>query len=140
MFEHILLASDGSAAACRAAREVSELAQSIGTSVTVLNVMEPHHGHMHTPSASINPDESAPGSLEIVEHATLELIKHHGVKCTMLQATGHPAQVIIDYASQLNADLIVLGSRGLGAFKSLLLGSVSNRVMHYANTSVLIVH
>jgi nucleotide-binding universal stress UspA family protein len=52
---------------------------------------------------------------------------------------GSPRQVIVDEAENWGADLIVMGSRGLGAWNRLLLGSVSNAVLHHAKCSVQIV-
>jgi nucleotide-binding universal stress UspA family protein len=50
---------------------------------------------------------------------------------------GQPAQVLLEQAA--HATLIVVGSRGLGGFKSLLLGSVSQQVVHYAPCPVVVV-
>ncbi len=52
---------------------------------------------------------------------------------------GSPRQVIVDEAERWGADLIVMGSRGLGAWNRLLLGSVSSAVVHHAKCSVEIV-
>lgn len=52
---------------------------------------------------------------------------------------GPPRQVIVDEAENWGADLIVMGSRGLGAWNRLLLGSVSNAVVHHAKCAVEIV-
>jgi Universal stress protein UspA and related nucleotide-binding proteins len=52
---------------------------------------------------------------------------------------GPPRQVIVEEAERWNADLIVMGSRGLGAWNRLLLGSVSSGVIHHAKCSVEIV-
>ena len=52
---------------------------------------------------------------------------------------GSPGQVIVDEAERWKADLIVMGSRGLGAWNRLLLGSVSGAVVHHAKCSVEIV-
>jgi nucleotide-binding universal stress UspA family protein len=52
---------------------------------------------------------------------------------------GSPGQVIVEEAENWGADLIVMGSRGLGAWNRLLLGSVSNVVVHHAKCSVEIV-
>ncbi len=52
---------------------------------------------------------------------------------------GAPARRIVDYAKNIKADLIVIGSRGRGAFGSLLLGSVSHGVVHESDRNVLIV-
>ncbi|HKZ78830.1 MAG TPA: universal stress protein [Pyrinomonadaceae bacterium] len=52
---------------------------------------------------------------------------------------GPPRQVILEEAEKWGADLIVMGSRGLGAWNRLLLGSVSSAVIHHAHCSVEIV-
>jgi nucleotide-binding universal stress UspA family protein len=52
---------------------------------------------------------------------------------------GDPAEVIIEVANEQQADLIVVGSRGLTGIKRFRLGSVSNKVSHHAPCSVMIV-
>ena len=52
---------------------------------------------------------------------------------------GNPAEVIIEVAQTHNSNLIVMGSRGLGAWNRLLLGSVSSGVIHHAKCSVEVV-
>lgn len=52
---------------------------------------------------------------------------------------GPPRQVILEEAEKWGADLIVMGSRGLGAWNRLLLGSVSSAVIHHAHCSVEVV-
>jgi len=52
---------------------------------------------------------------------------------------GKPAEVIMEVASKHHADLIVMGAKGLDAVSRFLLGSVSTRVVQYANCSVLVV-
>ena len=52
---------------------------------------------------------------------------------------GAPGQVIAEAAERWPADLIVMGSRGLGAWNRLVLGSVSNAVVHHAKCSVEVV-
>lgn len=51
---------------------------------------------------------------------------------------GHPDHVVLEAAE--SCDLLVVGSRGHGGFASLMLGSVSNRVLHHAECSVAVVH
>ncbi len=62
-----------------------------------------------------------------------------GVKADTVLREGHPAQVILDAAKAAGADMIVMGSRGLGGIKGLLLGSVSHAVVSHAPVPVLIV-
>ena len=60
-----------------------------------------------------------------------------GVSVTPLLHQGHPANVLV--AEAHGADLLVVGSRGLGGFKGLLLGSVSQQCAHHATCPVAIV-
>jgi nucleotide-binding universal stress UspA family protein len=59
------------------------------------------------------------------------------ISCAVLE--GSPRETIVDEADRWGADLIVMGSRGLSALNRLLLGSVSNAVVHHAKCSVEIV-
>ena len=52
---------------------------------------------------------------------------------------GPPAEMIVDYARNVDADLVVVGSRGRGALSTLFLGSVSHGIAHTSDTDVLIV-
>ncbi len=52
---------------------------------------------------------------------------------------GEPATTIVDYAADIDADMIVIGSRGLGDLSSLLMGSVSHKVAHDANCTCVTV-
>jgi nucleotide-binding universal stress UspA family protein len=53
---------------------------------------------------------------------------------------GPEAESILKVAKSRKADLIVMGTRGLGAVKGFLVGSVSRKVIHYASCSVMVVH
>lgn len=75
--------------------------------------------------------DSALAKLKTIEDKTLK------ISSEIIQ--GSPRQVIVDEAEQWGADLIVMGSRGLGAWNRLLLGSVSSAVVHHAKCSVEIV-
>lgn len=68
-----------------------------------------------------------------------KLLERKGFEVKVFLKEGHVASTIIETAAEGGFDLIVMGSRGIGGFKKLLLGSVSNAVAHEASTSVLIV-
>ena len=53
---------------------------------------------------------------------------------------GHESESILKVADNREADLIVMGTRGLGAVKGFLVGSVSRKVIHYADCPVMVVH
>jgi len=52
---------------------------------------------------------------------------------------GDPGTEILHYASEIGADLIIMGHRGLGTFSKIFLGSVSSRVLNHSECSVYIV-
>ena len=62
-----------------------------------------------------------------------------GIEKEAFSETGSPAVVILDFASSNDMDLIVMGSRGLGIVKGVLLGSVSQYIVEQAKCPVLVV-
>ena len=68
-----------------------------------------------------------------------EIAKARGVKAETMLVRGHPARAILDAAKAKGTDLIVVGSRGLGGVKGLLLGSVSNAVVQNSKVPVMVV-
>ena len=74
---------------------------------------------------------------ELLEAAIAEVAAGTDVELTTLVTEGPPAPALM--AAARDADLLVVGSRGLGGFKELLLGSVSHQVAHHAPCPVVIV-
>ena len=77
----------------------------------------------------------------VIDNALVKLktVEDKTLKITNEIIQGSPRQVIVDEAEKWGADLIFIGSRGLGAWSRLLLGSVSSAVVHHAKCSVEIV-
>jgi nucleotide-binding universal stress UspA family protein len=61
------------------------------------------------------------------------------INCVTEILTGDPAKVIVNYSKRKKPDVIIIGSRGLGGFSKLLLGSVSNKVVDHVSSSVLVI-
>ncbi|MBW2340170.1 MAG: universal stress protein [Deltaproteobacteria bacterium] len=76
---------------------------------------------------------------QIISVAQDEVRKKGGQDIEATVMEGDPAERIIAYAKDHDVDMIVMGSRGLGSFKGLLLGSVSNKVSHRADRTCVIV-
>jgi nucleotide-binding universal stress UspA family protein len=140
MFTHILLASDGSECALRAAAVAATFAKKFDAHLTIVNV--------YHPSTLLNPHGEPHGlrGLDFVEThqdealcAAGRIVDERGVTYRPHREIGHPVERIVHAAGQMRADLIVLGSRGLGDVESFLLGSVSDGVLHHAHCPVLIV-
>jgi len=83
-------------------------------------------------------DEPFADSSALPTYLVSQLAAEHGVQSTFKVLTGDPADEIVAYADTIDADLIVMGSRGRGAVTSALLGSVSHGVLHEARRPVLV--
>ena len=68
-----------------------------------------------------------------------ESLREHGIEVESVVREGYPATVILEEAEQREADLIVIGTRGLSGLKHLLLGSIAERVVQKAPCAVLTV-
>ncbi len=146
MFAHILAPYDGSVNSDRALQKAVQLAKLTDARLTLLTVYR-HHSMLEASLSMVR--VSAPGNLDdaLQEHATN--ILNYG-KAKALEAglpevrafvqSGAPARAIADFAARQKVDLIVLGSRGLGASgDSYMLGSVSHKVTGLAKCPVLVV-
>lgn len=145
MFKRILLGSDGSEPAMHAAKVAAELALSQSAELTVVHVFEAPSSPIPLVGApGIELDDAALCAFanevrEAVERRTAHVFEEVGVSCQIRQETGHPAETLVRIAENEGYDLIVVGSRGLSAIGSFLLGSVSDKVSHHAHCPVLIV-
>lgn len=69
---------------------------------------------------------------------TRRLLDHHHVKGNVTVLYGEPSETIISFATDHDADLIVVGSRNMSGLKRLLFGSVSEKISHRSDIPVLI--
>lgn len=67
------------------------------------------------------------------------MAKKNGITLNTVIAEGDAATSIAGYAEQGEFDLVVLGSRGLGKFKEMMMGSTSSKVLHHVKCSVMVV-
>ncbi|HLV80194.1 MAG TPA: universal stress protein [Chthonomonadaceae bacterium] len=146
MFTHILLASDGSEHALKAARAAAEIARRFNARLTLLCVFDPPATLADVAAGQPEPAEDTNVLMQHAEHVldaasrrTEKALEAAGTPYETRCETGHPVNVIVSVAARERVDLIVMGSRGLGRFESFLLGSVSERVLHHATCPVLIV-
>jgi nucleotide-binding universal stress UspA family protein len=145
MYKRILVCTDGSPLAQRAAREGVKLAASLRAAVVALLVtppFEPPRGYESSPlAAQIAQHESASKaaaarSLGAISQQARTLV----VRCKTLHVGRYPpAATIVETADSERCDLIVMGSHGHGAIGQLLLGSVTARVAATCSVPLLIV-
>jgi len=144
---HILLATDGSETARLAQEHILALPWPTPVHVTVMTAIEAPH----PPFTSLTPEAreayaSAVGALrqdvegkaaDIVREARRAIEPHVGSVITRIHE-GPPGHVIVDMARACRADLVAVGSRGLGMVAGFLLGSISHYVVRHAPCSVLV--
>jgi nucleotide-binding universal stress UspA family protein len=137
-YRTILLATDGSEQAALAVRHALGIARRTGARLIVLFVVDSHLAFM----LGVHKDEAIHELNEDgrrVLAAVAEQAREAGVEVETHLGEGRPGEVIIREAGQLAADIIVMGSHGQGALADILLGSVSQYVVHHADIPVCIV-
>lgn len=147
MVTHILAAVDGSTHADRALAFAADLAVKYGADLTILNVVSyastvplalgayAELEGLYAESRSVLQDAGA----KIVESAA-EQARRLGVEnAKTVVELGSPAQAICDAANANGIDVIVMGRRGLSDFTGFFLGSISHKVAHSADCTVVTV-
>ena len=142
----ILVPVDGSGNAGRAIDFAGELAARYDAKVILLHAIHYRFGRLPDELHKYAVSEHLEGPGEVVAIVG-KLLDSAEVRARNAGAgdvesdsrEGEPAAVILDAAKSFDADLIVMGSRGLGELKSLLVGSVSNKIFHHADAPVTIV-
>lgn len=146
MVKKVLLATDGSEGSLKAARMLGELAQSLTeTQITVVHVahvprsffVTDEYGNSVTPEVPM--DVMIRRSADPILKRTLSALGLPDERVSVEVQVGEPAEEIVDLARLDGYDLIVVGSRGMSPVKEILVGSVSNRVLHTAPCPVLVV-
>jgi nucleotide-binding universal stress UspA family protein len=140
MFETILLAVDGSQSSDVATQTAIGFAAKTGASVEVVHVRE--HDVIVSKAGS-GPDLETREEAGVLLSGVVDKLKDAGLTAhgTVRQATtSRVAHEIIAVADEAGADLIVVGNRGLSSFSGMLLGSVSNKLVHLAGRPVLVAH
>ena len=140
MFSKILVPVDGSDNSFRALDNAIFLAKSTGASVTAIHVIE------NPPTVYVESQKLLNGLLANYRTESAKVLDKckqiadkSGVKLETVITEGDAASSIAGYAHKEGFDLIIIGGRGLGRFKEMVLGSVSNKVLHHAKCSVLMV-
>lgn len=144
MYQHILLPTDGSETAMRAVRQGAELAARLGAKVTVMTALE--HFPLGIMASSYRPDEeplhthglqAAQARLAQAEAA----VRAAGVVPASLLVRDLPVyRAILDAAQTSGADLIVMGTHGMGLIERLFIGSQTQRVLTHTQIPVLTTH
>lgn len=173
MFKHVLLATDGSANASRAAAAAADIAATYGARLTLVTVLsrfmmlediesmpvarklpraakdELRRIHRMIPKSSTDIDvysyiPALPSLIDalgevILDEAEKAATRRKLRKITRVAVEGEAATQILKLVNDGKADLVVLGTRGLSNFRGLLIGGVSNKVIHGVKCPCLLV-
>lgn len=149
----ILLPVDGSEGSLAAARLAVTLGQALKADIEVLfafprdalEMFGPPMGEVVTDEMRyMNPEEfeklREQRTTEVFAKVRSVLGTDHGVTVREVPLAGDPAQAVLDHAASTRDPMIVVGSRGLSRFKEMILGSVSQKLLHHAQCPVTIAH
>ena len=141
MFQHVLVAVDGSADAELARLQAVDLARAEDARITLMTAVQPPPPTLYASasSAALLTDvaEAARVEAEKILRAAAERTPA-GVLAGSVLSSEPPRPAIIQQIASGHHDLVVMGSRGLGEIGSMLLGSVSHYVLHHSPVPVLI--
>lgn len=130
--KRILLSTDGSEDARLAARAAADLSGKAGAELHVL------HAWQSVPHPVIDFDSYEEAARRLLQKESEFIARAGGEVTGSRLVMGPPVDAILDLAEEIGADLIVLGSRGHGLLGRLVLGSVSEGVVHHATRPVLV--
>jgi nucleotide-binding universal stress UspA family protein len=139
MYENVLIATDGSEHASEAATHAIDVAARYGATLHALYVIETRTAY---DNAIVNPDEVRENFREIGEEALDEITaraRAEGVELISSIEEGIPGEQILAYIEARDIDCVYIGERGHSAFKTVLLGSTAERVLHGTDIPVTIV-
>ena len=144
MFGSIVVGTDGSETATQAVRQAVDMAKAVGATLELVSAYAPvpegrlREQRRNAPEDvqwAINPRQEVEASLT----DAADMAREAGVAANTHARQGDPSDAILDVAEELDADLVVVGNKGMTGAKRFLLGSVPNKVSHHAPCSVLII-
>ena len=135
--ETILVGVDGSVHARRATEWAATLARAVGGTVVVVHAL----GLLHRrPDGTMVPSDGARDEIRAeLEDDWCAPLRDAGIEYRAELREGTPVRALMTAADELDADVIVLGSRGAGGFAGLRLGSTSQQVTQHSRRPVVII-
>lgn len=137
MFETVLVGADDSQTARQAVVVASDMARLAGGKIHIVTAYDPKSVRIDDLPADLR-YASTLHPADVLLNDLSEIAKQRDLEVVVHASTGSPADAILHIAEQENADLIVVGNRGMKGARRVL-GSVPNKVAHGAHCSVLIV-
>lgn len=143
MFRNIVVPIDGSAPSDAAVALASKVANEEGASITLVHAVDPAKIAAVAAPSSIDPN----AAISAAEEAATEIlasaaakVSGSGVNVKTQLLEGDAVEAVLDLATQVGADLIVVGSHGRGGLSRALLGSVAEGILRKSTIPVLVTH
>jgi nucleotide-binding universal stress UspA family protein len=140
LFANILVPVDGSDNSYRALDAALLLSEKLGSNITVIHVME------QVPITHIGSEKLLSEFLQAYKKESQDILSkcseiatQKGLTINTLLLEGNPASAILDFSKKEKFDLLIMGRRGLGKFKELILGSISSKIVHHSPSAVLLI-
>lgn len=133
MFKIVLFPIDMSAEAQQVSPKVAELVTFHQSRLVLLSVVEP------APPEAAGDQQTSPEAVAALLGQAKDVFAQQGIDAEAIEREGQPAFVICDVADELNADLIVMGCRGVGLIEDIQAESVTTRVINLSPCPVLII-
>lgn len=144
MFEKIVVAVDGSEGSSKALKLAVGLQKAVGGELLIVTIFR-HHSLLEASMSMVRPDEPEnmddamrAHAKQVAEEAKQIAAAEGAANIRAFVKAGQPARSIVKFADEHAADLVVVGSRGLGDVEGFLLGSVSHKVTSLAKCPVLV--
>jgi nucleotide-binding universal stress UspA family protein len=136
--KNIVLGYDDTEPSQRALERAAELAKALSADLAVVSVAPLGPGGVRSAGGVDSVDSPAKHAAELGR--AREYLEGQAVTAVYQEIVGEPADAIVEFAGQRNADLIIVGTRDHSMLGRLLGQSVSETVSHHAHSDVLIVH
>jgi nucleotide-binding universal stress UspA family protein len=138
----VIAATDGSEGSIRASQVAANIARAWGSKLLLVTVVRPPEGWWGIGGAPPTATALTKALDEAQQQAldsTLAELDLTDVDYETVEELGDPAATIVGFCEQHNADLLVIGRRGAGLIERFILGSVADRLVHYAPCPVMVI-
>ena len=136
----IVVGTDGSPTATKAVLEAIALAKAFDAPLHIISAFRPVPVHTDELPPEFASTVNSRSEVDAILADVGSRARQAGVKTEVHAETGDAANAILALAEQLDADLIVIGNKGLGSMRRFLLGNVPSKVVHHSPCSTHIVH
>lgn len=141
MFDVIVIPTDGSEHAEAAAERGFEIARAHGSTVHVLCVADTGMlGDLQLPGDDASADDAIREKAESFVDRLADRAASAGLDVETTVTEGAAKNQIVEYAGSVDADVVVIGTRGRGGVERLMLGSVAEHVVRTSDVDVLVTH